>query len=260
LKAAAAAGLAGWSRRVFAQARQAADLVFLGGVVVTLNPAQPIAEAVAVRQGRILTVGSRQEVEAVCDARTKRIALTGKCLSPGLIDAHSHLIGFGQMELFYVSLRPPKVHDLESLRRTLADAAARKPRGEWIVGRDQAFSMVPLASFRRAGVKLSFGADVPAFPSHRPLDSIRCAMARRTATEVPLDSAEQISFLEALEAHTVAAAWAGFDERELGTIEADKYADFAVWNRDLRAIRTARDLDRLQVVATYLAGEPTHQA
>jgi predicted amidohydrolase YtcJ len=127
-------------------------------------------------------------------------------------------------------------------------------------GRDQVLSMVPAASFRRAGVRLSFGADVPAFPSHRPLDSIRCAAARRTAAGVPLDPAERISFLEALEAHTIAAAWAASDEKDLGSIETGKCADFAVWNRDLRTVRTSQDLDRLQVVATYVAGEPTHQA
>jgi predicted amidohydrolase YtcJ len=127
-------------------------------------------------------------------------------------------------------------------------------------GRDVALSMVPLASLRRAGVRLSFGADVPAFPSHRPLDSIRCAMERRTAAGVPMDLAEQISFLEALESHTTAAAWASFDEKELGSIEVGKCADFAVWNRDLRAIRTPADLDRLEVLATYVAGQPTYQA
>lgn len=80
--------------------------------------------------------------------------------------------------------------------------------------------MVPSASFRRAGVKLSFSADVPASPNHRPLDSIRTASGAR------LDPSESITFLEALQAHTLNTAYAAFDERELGSIEVGKQADF----------------------------------
>jgi predicted amidohydrolase YtcJ len=49
------------------------------------------------------------------------------------------------------------------------------------------------------------------------------------------------------------------DEKELGSIEVGKCADLAVWNRDLRTVQTVEDLDRLQVVATYLAGKPSYQ-
>jgi len=131
-----AAGLvAAQAGRVAAQVRQAADTVFVNGVVVTMSAAQPTAEAVAVKGGRIQAVGALQDMEALCDGRTERIDLKGQCLSPGLIDAHSHLMHFGQMEKHFVNLRPPKVHDFASLGRALAQAAARTPAGEWIVGR-----------------------------------------------------------------------------------------------------------------------------
>jgi predicted amidohydrolase YtcJ len=96
---------------------------------------------------------------------------------------------------------------------------------------------------------------VPASPSHRPLDSIRAAMLRRTAAGVQLDPSEGVTFLEALAAHTLDAAYGAFDERELGSIEVGKQADLAVWNTDLRMVRTAADVDRLQVLATYVSGE-----
>jgi predicted amidohydrolase YtcJ len=548
LKGAVAGTLAGAGGWVFAQARQTADLALFGGPVITMNSAQPTAEALAVKGGRIVAVGTRAEIEQLCDGQTKRVELAGKCVSPGLIDAHSHLIGFGQMEMFFVNLRPPRVHSFESLRGVLAEAAAKTPRGEWIVGRgfgefdegrfprradldpaapdhpvllihwtgqyglantlalekanllradvrdpyggkylrdsrtglpdgfllhypaiysvhqpsmdpgqqqqatqwgvqqfaregvtcvhdnfcnplyaanyvqaeragnlplrirvypyvrnlehcrtlvaqvtrysgrlarlqgiklavdgyplmykelaqhgqlnipmhpqdqfeaivatihnagfqvdvhaagdrgvdltldafrkaagsdpevarrrhriehfifrressirraadlgvpvctqplwlvvrgddflrrfgrDPVDYMIPSASFLRGGVKLSYGADVPASPSHRPLDSIRSAMVRRTASGAELDRSEGITFLAALQAHTLDAAYAAFDERELGSIEVGKQGDLAVWNADLRTVRTAADVDRLQVVTTYLSGQPTWTA
>ena len=97
------------------------------------------------------------------------------------------------------------------------------------------------------------------FYAHRPLDSIRCAMVRRTVPGVELEQSEAVSFLEALEAHTIEAAWAAFDEKELGSLGMGKVADLAVWNTDLRQV-TERNLDALKVVATYLGGRVTYQA
>jgi len=532
---------------VFAQIRRAADVAFVNARVVTMDPKRPTAEAVAVRAGRVLAVGSRQDIEAVCDQATKIVDLGGKGMSPGLIDAHSHLAGFGHMELHFVILRPPTVHDLGSLCAALTSAAAAKARGEWIVGRgfdefdegrfpvrqeldeatphnpilaihwtgqyglantlalqkagllradvkdpyggkylrdprtglpdgrllhypgiytvyqptltpseelsaaqwgvqrfveqgvtcvhdnfcttqsgsryvelerrgelpirmrmypyvanlemcqkattemrrysgrlarlqgiklavdgfpmmyhvprnraqvnipmhprDQleaivatihkadlqvdihaagdlgvdwtldAFSkaaggdravrerrhriehfmfhkadsidraanmgvpvctqpawipvragelirtlgrepvsrMIPLASFRSAGVQVSFGADVPASPTHLPVDSIRCAMMRRTADGSELDPSERLTFMQALEAHIVAAAHAAFDEDDMGSVEPGKYADFTIWNADLGDIDEL-NIDKLAAVATYVGGQPVWEA
>lgn len=119
---------------------------------------------------------------------------------------------------------------------------------------------VPLRTMLREGVALAFGADVPAFPSHRPLDSIRCAMRRVTGEGLELDPSEQITFAEALRIHTAGNAYAAFDENDLGTLTVGKHADFVIWNRDLRAIKTPRDLDGLAVAGTFLAGRQVYAA
>ncbi len=119
---------------------------------------------------------------------------------------------------------------------------------------------VPLRTMLTEGVHLAFGADVPAFPSYRPLDSIRCAMRRVTGEGQDLDSAEQITFAEALRIHTAGNAYAAFDEHDLGTLTAGKQADFVVWNRDLRAVKTASDLGGLAVAGTFLAGRQVYAA
>ena len=74
-------------------AGQAADTIYVGGDVVTVNDKQPAAEAVAVKDGEILAVGSRAELEAAHKgASTTMVDLAGKALLPAFIDAHGHYI------------------------------------------------------------------------------------------------------------------------------------------------------------------------
>ncbi|MBN1343228.1 MAG: amidohydrolase [Phycisphaerae bacterium] len=545
----AASGLA--RRAVAAAASDSADLVLRGVVVLTMDDARPVAQAMAVKGGRIQAVGSDQEIGKLVGDRTKVVDLDGKCVTPGLIDAHSHVIGFGQMQLKYVLLRPPKVNSFETLGRELAKAAREVPRGEWIVGRgfdefkegrfprrwelDKAVpdhptliihwggqfgvantlalkkadllsadakdpyggeylrdrrtgvpdgvlihypaiysvyqpeldereqiecaewgmkqfaaqgvtcihdnfchpkyarayvalekrgqlpcrvrvypyvpnlrmcqvltervmrydgplvrlqgvklavdgyalmhnpppnspqmelpmhprdqfneiiatihragfqadvhavgdkgvdwtldayakaagsqaecrrrrhriehfpfrkmdsirraadmgvpvciqpnyievkaadfarklgrsskslveTMVPLRSFSKEGVHVAYGADVPAFPSHRPMDSIRSAMDRKTGDNRRLDSSEAVAFLDALRHHTIGSAYAAFDDKDLGSLAQGKLADFVIWETDLRQIKTGRQAAALEPRATYLAGKVVYQA
>ena len=528
-----------------------ADVVFKNGPIVTMSDRQGIAEAVAIRGDSVLAVGSEKEIAQRIGARTQVIDLAGRSLSPGLIDAHSHVIAFGHMETKFVIVRPPKINSFETLGRALAAAAAKKPKGEWIVARGfsefkegriprrqeldeyvpnhpvlaihwggqfgvantlamktadllradakdpygglylrdkrtglpdgvlihypaiysvykdelsdqenvacaewgqakfvelgvtcihdnfctapaarayvsmeragkllprirvypyvpnleickrllgqmkrfegrlarlagvklavdgyalmykvpekhremaipmhpqdqfeaiiaaiheahlqadvhavgdkgvdwtlaayakaagsnaecrkrrhriehfpflkadtigkaadmgvpvceqpaiievraddflQKFepdqrklveTMVPLRTMLKAGVCVAFGADVPAFPSHRPLDSIRCAMDRKTLSGRQLDKGEAISFMEALKMHTLSAAYLASDEDKLGSLEPGKLADLAVWNKDLRKISSAADLKGLAVVSTYVGGKRVYAA
>jgi len=89
----------------------------------------------------------------------------------------------------------------------------------------------PSKAMLKDGISLAFGADVPALPSHKPLDSIRSAMTRRTAKGRQLDEGERLTFLEALQVHTLGSSFAAFDEKELGSLEPGKAADFVIWNR-----------------------------
>jgi predicted amidohydrolase YtcJ len=121
-------------------------------------------------------------------------------------------------------------------------------------------TMVPLKSFTKTGVHVAYGADVPAFPSYLPLDSIRAAMERKTTEGRQLDLSESITFLEALQHHTLGSAYAAFDENELGSLEPGKKADFVIWNQDLKNIHKAEDIQNLKVQATYLEGKAVYRA
>jgi predicted amidohydrolase YtcJ len=113
---------------------QAADMVFLSGKVITVDPADTIAQAVAVKDGLIQAVGSNEAVRALVGEKTKVIDLGGKAVAPGLVDPHNHLQVLGQLQGFYVPLMPPEVKTMDDLRAKLAEATAQKPEGEWVQG------------------------------------------------------------------------------------------------------------------------------
>ena len=70
---------------------QLADTIYIGGHIVTVNDAQPTADALAVKDGRILAVGSRKVVEqGHRGVGTRVVDLASKTMLPAFLDAHSH--------------------------------------------------------------------------------------------------------------------------------------------------------------------------
>ena len=110
----------------------AADLVVLNATVYTSDVNRPVAEAFAVRGGRIAFVGSTRGALALVGPRTERLDLAGRTVFPGMVDAHAHLLGLGQA-LRTVDLVGTRSYD-EVIARVVARAKAARP-GEWIRGR-----------------------------------------------------------------------------------------------------------------------------
>ncbi|HSF55997.1 MAG TPA: amidohydrolase [Algoriphagus sp.] len=109
-----------------------ADQVFVNGIVYTVDEANPKAEAVAVKDGLILAVGTSEEIQAYVGEATEVIDLQGKTMTPGLIESHAHLMGIGynklEIDLMYV-----KTYD--ELIQKVAEAGAKAQPGDWITGR-----------------------------------------------------------------------------------------------------------------------------
>src|SRR5574341_1282384 len=76
-----------------------ADLVLLGGKIVTMDPKRPTAEAVAVRGDRIVAVGSDKDVAGLIGKDTRVIKLEGRTAIPGVIEGHGHFVGLGQSKV-----------------------------------------------------------------------------------------------------------------------------------------------------------------
>ena len=109
----------------------AADLVLVGGDVITMDPEQPAARAVAIDDGRIVAVGDDAGVRGWIGEGTRVIDLAGRTVTPGWVDGHCHLYGLG-LSLENVSLRGL---DKAAVLRAIADAAAERADGEWLLGR-----------------------------------------------------------------------------------------------------------------------------
>lgn len=113
----------------------AADLVLLSGKVITVDDQDRIVQAVAIADGRIVAVGSNDEVKALIDERTERLDLTGLTVTPGLLDAHAHFSGGGGDRLFVLDLAYPNVKTIADVAMKVRDSAAKLPAGAWVEGR-----------------------------------------------------------------------------------------------------------------------------
>jgi len=110
----------------------AADLVLRNGKIVTLDPANPQAQAIAITDGKIVAVGTNAQISSQVQPSTKVIDLAGKLAIPGFIDGHGHFTGVGQMKM-NLNLRDAKSWD-QIVAMVGAAAKEAKP-GQWIVGR-----------------------------------------------------------------------------------------------------------------------------
>jgi predicted amidohydrolase YtcJ len=108
-----------------------ADLILHGGKVVTLDKRSSIAQAVAIRDGRFLAVGSDAEVRKFSGPSTKTIDLAGRTVVPGLNDSHTHFRAAG-LALYTVNMR--NVKSVTEALAAIKEFAAKKKPGEWIVG------------------------------------------------------------------------------------------------------------------------------
>ncbi|HEY8922438.1 MAG TPA: amidohydrolase [Candidatus Limnocylindria bacterium] len=113
--------------------RDPATTVYANGRILTCDPGQPSAAAVAVRDGRIMAVGEAAVVEPHLDAGATTIDLGGRTMVPGFIDAHNHMACTAET-FFAVDASPRSVSSIAELVAAVAEAAARTPEGAWIRG------------------------------------------------------------------------------------------------------------------------------
>lgn len=117
-----------------------ADVIYTGGDIITMNDSQPIAETIAIKDGKILMVGNEADIKKHKGNSTKIVNLNGKTLLPGFIDAHGHVFNAGLQALAANLLASPDgtVNDITSLQQTLRNWAEKYPtrvgKTGWIIG------------------------------------------------------------------------------------------------------------------------------
>jgi predicted amidohydrolase YtcJ len=121
-----------WGTAGVAKPALAPDLILFHGQIVTVDSHDSVAEALAVRDGKIVAIGTDREILRLVGPRTRRLDLHGRTATPGLIDSHAHIADAGVDELYHVRLSDAAtVADVVS--RVEAGIAKLRP-GEWLQG------------------------------------------------------------------------------------------------------------------------------
>ena len=112
--------------------KQHANSFFItNGKIFTNNPAQPWAEAVLYHEGRIVAVGSEDDILAVAQDGDEGIDAQQRLILPGLVDSHVHFLQYAerrhQVNLF-------GVRDFDEVLRRIEAAVAQAVLGQWVQG------------------------------------------------------------------------------------------------------------------------------
>lgn len=111
---------------------ESADLILLHGRVYTVDAKQPWAEAIAVRQGKILAVGSDADILRYKTATTTIVEAKGRLVLPGFTDCHVHFLD-GSQSLQYVNVDQAKT--VAEIQQQIRAYAVAHPNAPWVLGR-----------------------------------------------------------------------------------------------------------------------------
>jgi predicted amidohydrolase YtcJ len=112
-------------------AAQPPELVLVDGNILTVDDERNLHQALAIRDGRIVALGTTAEIRALAGPATRAVTLGGRTVVPGLIDSHLHAIRAAlsfSTEVNWIGAR-----SLEEALARIAAAAARRPRGSWLI-------------------------------------------------------------------------------------------------------------------------------
>jgi predicted amidohydrolase YtcJ len=117
-------------------AAAAADAIYVNGMVMTVDPTKPYAEAFAVTNGRFAAIGTNAEIRALATPATTIVDLHGMTVTPGFNDVHLHPVGvYDDSSPYYTPwLGPDQVHNMDDLIAALKRKAQRTPPGQLVSG------------------------------------------------------------------------------------------------------------------------------
>ena len=107
------------------------DLILLNGTIYTLDQSNTTAQALAVKDGRLLAIGADAEMTSLAGPNTHRIDLGGRSVIPGLFDSHAHLLEVGQK---LAAIRLDECQSPQEMMALVQAKAKEAEPGTWIVG------------------------------------------------------------------------------------------------------------------------------
>jgi predicted amidohydrolase YtcJ len=109
----------------------APDAIFRNARIYTMEARQPLAQAVAIKDGRFLAVGQEAEITPLASAHTQVIDLQGSTVLPGIFDSHNHLL---QVGVKLTRIRLDECRSPAEMMELVRERAMETPPGTWIVG------------------------------------------------------------------------------------------------------------------------------
>jgi hypothetical protein len=107
--------------------------LFANGTILTMDPARPVAAALAIRDDRIVALGGAAELPRLRDAAREVVDLAGRTVVPGFVDAHNHF-AIAALEGFWAECRTPPLATIAEVQAALRAVAAETPSGSWVRG------------------------------------------------------------------------------------------------------------------------------
>jgi predicted amidohydrolase YtcJ len=138
----------------------APDLVIVNAMVHTMDPNQPVAEAVAIHGNRIVAVGASKEIRNMAGSKTRIVDAQKRVVLPGFNDSHVHFLS-GGFQLSSVDLRDAGTP--QELAERIRHFAEKLPAGRWITGGDWDHERWPEAKLPTKDLIDTFTPDTPVF-------------------------------------------------------------------------------------------------
>jgi predicted amidohydrolase YtcJ len=112
---------------------QEADMVLVHGTVLTVDPKDSVAQAIAIRDGSIVAVGTDAQVMKLVGAKTRIVDMHGRTATPGMIDTHSHFAEAGAEDLLEIGL--DDAASITEIVSRVQKRVAGSRKGEWVRAR-----------------------------------------------------------------------------------------------------------------------------
>lgn len=269
-----------------------ADHIFLNGTILSMNdadgpsvaPPRVRDEAMAISDGRVLLVGSNDEVRATARKGAVVHDMRGKTITPGFIDAHLHFVHV-VLHRLGVDCRPDRAPNIPAIQSRISEVAKNTPAGAWI--RAWGCDEMHLAE-RRQPTRVELDAAAPNHPTvlmHNSMHQCVVNTAALDASQIDdstpnppngwserdrrgrtngilgevVSEEQAVTPYEALGLYTTGAAKALRVASECGSLCTGKRADFVILDADPTEVACAQ-ISAIGVEQTWVGGRKVHDA
>jgi len=228
------------------------DLILFNGNIYTMNFSKTKVEALLIRKGKIIELGTNEEIKSNLNMNYEFIDLKGKVVLPGFIDSHVHFLNYAK------SIIGINLNNIESKEAVIDNVKTRVSKSKpevWILGygwneNDWRVKTLPSRS------DLDKVCDKNPVETVNPIRDLYVSITRQREDGYPNGGwypEHRLTLEQAIYSYTYEGAYASADEDIKGSIEIGKLADLIVLSDDIFKI-SPKDILDVKVIHTILDG------